>query len=291
MQPLRRIPCRLAAFALACVSLDSLVPNEARADLLAGSYAYSTVFRYDDDGTPIANGVGFGSAGLNFASGNTVGPDGNIYVSSLGTGEILFYDGQTGVPLPSPHVGGRDGLFATLTNEGNEEVPVGGPGPLRFGPDGKLYVADFSGDSIRVFNGTTGVEGMPAGTCPAERRAASPSLRMATSTPATSTRPASIASITATRASTCAAAIRRPRYRQLALVSQRRSSPGGRFVRQQDHRIRPERSESNDIRYDCAARQSAQARQSLWQQFPIRPRLRSGRQHRARRAGIYQSAG
>ncbi len=166
MNFLRRIPHGLAILSFTCLSLDSLMPKQARADLLAGSYAYSTVFRYDDDGAPIANGVDPGAAGLNFAAGMTIGPEGNIYVSSLGTGEILYYDGATGDPLPSPHAGGRDGLFATLANEGNEEQPVGGPGPLRFGPDGDLYVADFSGDSIRVFDGSTGTEGTPAGTIP-----------------------------------------------------------------------------------------------------------------------------
>jgi len=147
---------------LACVSIDFMVPEATHADLLAGSYAFGGVFRYDDDGNSIAGGIGFGSAGLAFAGGMTVGPDGNIYVSSQGTGEILFYDGATGTPLASPHAGSRDGLFATLANAG--DPPVGGPGPLRFGPDGKLYVSDFGGQSVRVFDGNTGSEETVAAT-------------------------------------------------------------------------------------------------------------------------------
>ncbi len=143
-------------------SLSFFCSTSARADFLSGSYAFSSVSRFQDDGTPLGNGIGFGSAGLNQAAGVTVGPDGNIYVSSIASGEILFYDGATGAPLPSPHDGGRDGLFATLVNEGNEEMPVGGPSILRFGPNGNLYVADFQGQSVRTFDGTTGVEGTPA---------------------------------------------------------------------------------------------------------------------------------
>jgi hypothetical protein len=40
-----------------------------------------------------------------------------------------------------------------LTTEAN---PNAAPGPLRFGPDGHLYVSDFSGQSVRKFDGICG---------------------------------------------------------------------------------------------------------------------------------------
>ncbi len=129
-------------------------------DLLVGTAFEGGVRRIDETtGADLPNNISPGSAGLQLTSGVTVGPDGNIYVSSRGTGEVLFYDGDTGLPLPSPHAGGRDGLFATLATQA---TPNSVPGPLRFGPDGHLYVSDFGGTSVRKFNATTGVEVTPA---------------------------------------------------------------------------------------------------------------------------------
>lgn len=149
---------RLAVWSTFCCLL--VVPGVSHADLLVGTQFEHSVLRIDEaSGLELPNGVAPGSAGLANVSGVTVGPDGNIYVSSLGTGEVLYYDGQTGLPLPSPHVGGRDGLFATL---GSLTMPTSTPGPLRFGPDGHLYVSDFGGQSVRKFNGNSGVEITPA---------------------------------------------------------------------------------------------------------------------------------
>jgi hypothetical protein len=52
-------------------------------------------------------------------------------------------------------------LFARLRTESQ---PGGAPGPLRFGPDGNLYVSDFGGTTVRVFHGATGAELPPAAT-------------------------------------------------------------------------------------------------------------------------------
>jgi hypothetical protein len=121
-------------------------PAPSRADLLAGDFAVSNVARFSDAGISIAGGVAPGSAGLNGAAGVAVGPhDGNIYVSSLNSLSILHFDGETGAPID-------DGLFASFASA---------PGPLRFGPDGYLYVSDFGGSTVRVFD-TMGVEQAPA---------------------------------------------------------------------------------------------------------------------------------
>ena len=132
------------------------------ADLLAGDFKFNSVFRFDDEtGAEVPGGIPMGTAGLEATAGVTVGSDGNIYVSSQNTGEILFYNGKTGAALPSRLAGGRDGLFALLRTP---STPSGAPGPLRFGPDGNLYVSDFGGSTVRVYHGTTGAELAPAAT-------------------------------------------------------------------------------------------------------------------------------
>jgi WD40 repeat protein len=131
--------------------------NICWADLLGGDFKFNGVFRFNDAGSPIAGGIPSGSAGLQGTAGIAIGPDGNIYVSSKDSGEVLFYNGNTGAPLPSPLPGGRDGLFAVL-RDGTPEHEGSGPGPLRFGADGNLYVADYGGSTVRVYNGMTGSE-------------------------------------------------------------------------------------------------------------------------------------
>jgi sugar lactone lactonase YvrE len=110
---------------------------------------YNKVFRFDEQGNKLANDIPSGSAGLSFPAGIAVSPNGNIYVSSVGTGSILFYNGQTGSPLASP-IGGPAGLFAFLG--------TAAPAQLAFGPDGNLYVSEYFGSNVRVYNPTTGAQ-------------------------------------------------------------------------------------------------------------------------------------
>lgn len=130
--------------------------QRGRADLLGGDFKFNGVFRFSDAGEPIAGGIPSMSAGLEATSGIAVGPDGNIYVASKDTGEILFYDGDTGEPLClNDCLSTRPGYFALLRDEAH---PNSGPGPIRFGPDGHLYASDYGGTTVRKFHGTTGVE-------------------------------------------------------------------------------------------------------------------------------------
>src|SRR3954471_3409482 len=59
---------------------------------------YNKVFRFDEQGNKLANDIP-ASAGISFPAGIAVGPDGNIYVSSVGTGSVLYFNGQTGASL------------------------------------------------------------------------------------------------------------------------------------------------------------------------------------------------
>jgi hypothetical protein len=145
-----RRPTALLASIVFLAALATAAPSFA--DVLAGAAFDSAVLRLKDDtGISLAGGIPSFSGGLFLTSGVTVGPDGNIYVSSRGTGDVLRYDGQTGASL---------GLFAELpdnppTEPGGEPTQAA-PGPLRFGPDGNLYVSDFGGSNVRKFNGADG---------------------------------------------------------------------------------------------------------------------------------------
>ena len=68
------------------------------------------------------------------------GPDGNLYVSSAVTDNVLRYDGTTGAFIDVFASGG--GLDR--------------PGGLVFGPDGNLYVGNIEPDNVLRYDGTTG---------------------------------------------------------------------------------------------------------------------------------------
>jgi streptogramin lyase len=80
-----------------------------------------------------------GSGGLSFPQGMTFGADGNLYVASYGTDNVLRYDGKTGSFL---------GVFAS--------TGLDRPEGLTFGPDGDLYVASRATNEIRRYDGQTG---------------------------------------------------------------------------------------------------------------------------------------
>ena len=88
------------------------------------------------------NQVG-GQDELVFDGGSAVfGPDGNLYVASSQTNQILRYDGETGAFLD---------VFVQSGAQG-PQFPVG----LAFGPDGHLYVGSFGNDRILRYDGITG---------------------------------------------------------------------------------------------------------------------------------------
>jgi sugar lactone lactonase YvrE len=134
-------------------------------NLYVGSLNNSSVERYDPTGAPLpapgqtgADFVPSGSGGLNRTAGVVFGPDGNLYVSSETSSEVMRYDGTTGDPLPGDGQSGA--VFIPQVNGLNQ------PAGMVFGPGSKpgphmprgfdLYVVNIQSNNIVRFDGTTG---------------------------------------------------------------------------------------------------------------------------------------
>jgi sugar lactone lactonase YvrE len=119
----------------------------------------SSVLRYDGmTGSPLpgpgqtgATFIPSHSGGLGRAGGVVFGPDGNLFVSSEGTNEVMRYDGGTGDPLPAD---GQSGAVFVPNDPANPHLNQ--PAGMVFGPDGNLYVVSINTDSVIRFDGLTG---------------------------------------------------------------------------------------------------------------------------------------
>jgi hypothetical protein len=93
------------------------------------------------------------SGGLQNPRGLAFGPDGHLYVGSVGEGtsptaaSILRYDGATGAPLPAP---GRSGATFGLA------APLEEPTWLAFRSDGDLFASQPHAGNVLRFVGSTG---------------------------------------------------------------------------------------------------------------------------------------
>jgi outer membrane protein assembly factor BamB len=85
-----------------------------------------------------------GNGGLNRSMGMAIGPDGNLYVGSYSTNQVLRYSATTGAFL---------GAFVTAGSGGLNGPAIDG---LAFRPDGKLYVASRDSGSVLRYDATTG---------------------------------------------------------------------------------------------------------------------------------------
>jgi streptogramin lyase len=120
-------------------------------NLYVNSQVDDSVLRYDGmTGAPLPapgrNGAVFvpsHSGGLLNNYGQLdFGPDGNLYVASDGTNNVLRYDGTTGEFL---------GVFVPAGSGGLNQ-----PEGLVFGPDGRLYVASGGTNNVLRYDGNSG---------------------------------------------------------------------------------------------------------------------------------------
>jgi DNA-binding beta-propeller fold protein YncE len=134
-------PHLLSALLIALVTAVSTVPTRA-AELLVSSDNTGEILRYGGTGGFIDAFITAGAGGLVSPGGLVFGPDGHLYVSSLGTNEVRRYDATTGAFIDAFVTAGSGGL----------DSPAG----LVFGPDGNLYVVSLGNSEVLRYNGTTG---------------------------------------------------------------------------------------------------------------------------------------
>ena len=128
---------RVAIPAFVLLASVALVAG-ARADFLVSSSNTNQVLRYDQSGQFVS--VFASGNGLQDPEGITQGPDGNVYVSSGTTGQVLRYSGATGA-------------FLGVAASGNG---LSGPLGLISGADGSLYVSSYFNNQVLRFNESTG---------------------------------------------------------------------------------------------------------------------------------------
>src|SRR5207244_2258556 len=101
---------------------------------------------------PLGAFVSSGVGGLVAPYAMTIGPDGNLYVSSQGPGgnnSVYRYDATTGSPLPAP---GKTGAEFVSPGSGG----LSSARDIAFGPDGSLDVVSEETSAVLRFDATTG---------------------------------------------------------------------------------------------------------------------------------------
>ncbi len=125
-----------------CVAAIATTPMAMASDMLVSNWNTHSVLAFDGaDGGFIEALIPSGAGGLSRAHSVRQGPDGNLYVTSNGTDEVLRYAAD-GTPL---------GAFVTAGSGG-----LDGPADAAFGPDQNLYVSSIGQSMVLRYDGTTG---------------------------------------------------------------------------------------------------------------------------------------
>jgi sugar lactone lactonase YvrE/ketosteroid isomerase-like protein len=122
------------------------LPRRSPPYFVTTSLATNQILTFDQQGnfTGILGEANQTDSGLVNPSGITFGPDGNLYVNSRGSNQILRYDGISGKFL---------GVFGQATNlDSGLLFPTG----IKFGPDGHLYAVSGRSSQILKYDGSTG---------------------------------------------------------------------------------------------------------------------------------------
>lgn len=145
------LPGRTARWAF-LPTLLTVVAVSARADnwnlLVAFGDGVASIMQYDGRTKAyLGPFVPSGSGSMGHPQAMTFGPDGNLYVATChsedGTiGRVKCYDGQTGAFMPGH-------LFQSMSSGAEPFSPT-------FGPDGNLYVSEWTSGNILRYNPTTG---------------------------------------------------------------------------------------------------------------------------------------
>jgi hypothetical protein len=119
-------------------------------NILVSDVGSNSVKQFDANGNFIKTFAQGG--GLSVPFGMAYGPDGNLYVASLGNSSILEYNGSTGAFISKFISQGVGGLFY--------------PNQIAFGPkDGSLYVSSYSANAVLKYDGPlSGTPGAPSAT-------------------------------------------------------------------------------------------------------------------------------
>ena len=105
------------------------------------------VYQYDANANCQGTLVTAGAGGLSDPRGLTFMPDGTLLVTSLATGKILRYNGTTGAYI---------GVFSNGSDITPAPASMGPHQGIVLGPDGALWVTDYTNSRVLRFNATTG---------------------------------------------------------------------------------------------------------------------------------------
>lgn len=135
-----------------CISIAALMlpaMPEVRADIVVGTIdpirvVAPSILRIDEHtGTNLtAAEIPVGTGGLSYATDIAVGPDGNTYVSDSDLAKVLWFDGDTSSPVPSPIVGESDGVFAVRSAPFVPDGISQSATSLTFGRPGDAFAGD-----------------------------------------------------------------------------------------------------------------------------------------------------
>jgi sugar lactone lactonase YvrE len=130
--------------------LALLLALPARADLLITDG--DNVQRFNSQTGALINAT---FVSLPSATGLAMGQDGNLYVGTSNPGEVFRYNASTGAPIDkNPDQSAKPFVFYEGTPPTPDPHDVSNPAGMKFGPDGRLYIADVTNSNVHIYTST-----------------------------------------------------------------------------------------------------------------------------------------